>query len=376
MSDSDSTTDMLRSRSNPSRQYMIGKLFDYRKRLELLEAYPNKEDIGRDVKIAASRDYLDAITEVLSSKGILGKQKAFTAWHLFHRLDETLYLLMDASELKAQTVEFIQGLKRSTLPQQSITEWTAKLEEGLKKLSHVESGERERAELAFVLNSAAYVYNDYVDNLFWDIWCKKFIALIHTLFLTVAVCGLVVFTCYNEGISLCLITVLLIGAMGGLGSGILTSQPVSIAYGHFWSVTLYHAFVRPLQGAIAALMTFWLLQSQYLIAIDPPVKPGTKIIQCVKGVPCEVPVNVNLPKHGTVKILGYRCMSTATFTTISTSAQKNQAITLKAADGMQIYLYLLVLLIAGFSGDKVLKAVTDKVSNKLFADAEKTKEAK
>lgn len=378
MANSTNVQQLLKKRVNPSRQYMLGKLFDYQKRLELLEAYPNKADGGWAVKVAACKDYLIAIEEAITAKGFFGKQKSFTAWHLFHRFDETLYLLMSAPELKAQTVEFVQGLKRSNMSQSFITEWSAKLEEGLKNLSAAHAGEKECAELAFMLNSAAYLNNDYVDNLFWDIWCKKFVSLIHTISLLIAIVILLGFTYFNQGISVCVFTVLLIGAMGGLGSGILTAQPVSIAYGHFWGVLSYHALVRPLQGAIAAMMTFWLLQSQYLIAIEPPLTPGTKIIQCVSGFPCEVPVEVDVPERGTVQIFAEGGMSPTGFTSIALKKEgdNNQTVTLKAAEGMQIYLYLLVLLIAGFSGDKVLKAVTDKVSNKLFAEAEKTKDGK
>ena len=126
------------------------------------------------------------------------------------------------------------------------------------------------------------------------------------------------------------------------------------------------------------MMPFWLLQSQYLIAIEPPLKPGTKIIQCVSGFPCEVPVHVDVPSRGSVKVLSAEGMSPAGFTSIAAveKAENTQIVTLKAAKGMEIYLYLLVLLISGFSGDKVLKTVTDKVSNKLFAEAEKTKDGK
>src|SRR6185369_3318071 len=186
-----------------------------------------------------------------------------------------------------------------------------------------------------------------------------FIALIHTIFLGFAMTAFVWLSYHNGGIGICMITVLLLGAIGGLGSGILTFDSVSIAYGHFWNVTLYHAFVRPIQGSIAALITFWLLQSQYLIAIDPPLKPGTKIIYCAKGLPCEYPVVIDAPKYGSIEG-GVICKQGAlSFTRISSGARNNQTISLKAADGMQIYLYLLVLLIAGFSGDKVLKFVTD-----------------
>jgi len=42
---------------------------------------------------------------------------------------------------------------------------------------------------------------------------------------------------------------------------------------------------------------------------------------------------------------------------------------------MSVFPYMLLLLIAGFAGDKLLKGVTDKVMTKLFNDAEKTKDA-
>jgi hypothetical protein len=380
-------------RANPSRQYMMGKLFDYQQRLLLFENShdPDKkqDDAGqqaaedamglktpkRSIIIKTCRNYLEAIEETVTSKGFLWKKKSFTAWHLIHRFDETLFLLMSIPELKAQAWEMLQGLKQSSLPQQAKTDWSSRIDACLKKLDEKCAGESERAEMAYLLNSAVYVYNDFVDNLFWDIWCKKFIALIHTSFLIVLLGALMLFCFLNQGLSICLVTVLLLGAMGGLGSGILTFQPVGIAYGHFWSVTFYHTLVRPLQGAIAALMTFWMLQGQYLIAIEPPLKPGTKIVSCAKGIPCELPVVIETTKVTTKN--GIFCMaSSATFAKISTAKSLNQTITLKAAEGMQIYLYLLVLLIAGFSGDKVLKTVTDKVSNKLFAEAEKTKDGK
>jgi hypothetical protein len=51
-------------------------------------------------------------------------------------------------------------------------------------------------------------------------------------------------------------------------------------------------------------------------------------------------------------------------------------LTLKAKKGKQNYLYLLVLLFAGFAGDKLLKTIADRATTKLIAQAEKTKEAK
>lgn len=354
---------------------MQGKLFDYRQRLKLLAAgelpyYAGKETVN------TCKEYIEAIEQAINTPGLFWSKKTFSAWHLFHRMDETFLLLMEFPELKAQGMELIQGYKSSSLPQQTKSEWLTRLQDMMKKLDG-DPKEGDFHEAAHLFKSALYIYNDSVDNLFWDIWCKKFIALIYTFALMLLLFTFIGFAYYNAGISVCLITVLLVGAMGGLASGLITFDAVSFAYGHFWSVTFYHTFVRPLLGAIAALMVFWLLQSQYLIAIEPPLKPGTKIVYCENGLPCEYPVVINPPKQATIAGSDIYKQVALPFTRISSVAVKSQTtITLKAAEGMQIYLYLLVLLIAGFSGDKVLKFVTDKVSNKLFAEAEKTKEVK
>lgn len=355
---------------------MQGKLFDYRQRLKLLASGELPYYVGKET-VNTCNEYIEAIDQALNKHGFLWRKKTFSAWHLFHRLDETFLLLMEAPELKAQGMELIQGYKTSSLSLQTKSEWLTRLQDMMKKLDG-DPIESDFHEAAHLFKSALYVYNDFVDNLFWDVWCKKFIALIYTFVLMLLLFVFVGFVYINGGISVCLITVLLVGAMGGLASGLITFDMVSFAYGHFWSVTFYHTFVRPLLGAIAALMVFWLLQSQYLISIEPPLKPGTKIVYCEKGLPCEYPVVIDPQKEAKLTG-GYPCKhGDLAFSRISSVANKDNqtTINLKAAEGMQIYLYLLVLLIAGFSGDKVLKFVTDKVSNKLFAEAEKTKEVR
>ncbi|BCS53132.1 hypothetical protein [Geobacter sp. SVR] len=350
---------------NPSRQYLLGKLIDYRERLKRYksaEAAPGPE---RAQVLASCEAYLLDIEKALTAPGPFWRKETFTAWHLFHRFDETLFLLMERAELKAQGWELIQGLKNSSLPAQSCAEWTVKLQDSLKKLEGTPAPEEVR-EAAFMINSATYVHNDFADNLFWDIWCKKFIALIHVICLVVLLAAFI-WCCHGSGIVLTFCSVLLLGAIGGLGSGILTFQPVSMAYGHFWVTTLYHALVRPVQGAMAALMAFWLIQSGYLIRIDPPLASCTAIVSSCTNIQGELPVIGHLPS-GVVP--AFSLCSSAKQPVKETASFIN----LTATCGMQIYLYLLVLLVAGFSGDKVLKTVSDRMMNQLFNDAEKTKE--
>jgi len=104
-----------------------------------------------------------------------------------------------------------------------------------------------------------------------------------------------------------------------------------------------------------------MLQSQYLIKVSPPLSRTSAAFSC------------------------YSCPQTMSQTVKTAAggqsdenknANSNTLIILNAAMGKEIYLYLLILLMAGFSGDKILKTVSDKTFAKLYADADKTKEAK
>lgn len=358
----ESPKSIIQKRCNPSRQYLVGKLRDYRSRLDLY-AVRWQNDVEKKLIVASCISHMDDIDTMMQEDGAQWFKKSFSVWHLFHRVDENFYLLMVRPELKAQAWELIQGLKISPIVQQTKADWIIRLQEVLKKLEDPNINDTDIVpDAAQLLNSAAYIHNDCVDNLFWDYWCRKFFALAYTFSL---LCVLLVFLklYLSSHIIFCTQTAIILGAMGGLGSGILTTQIESIPYGQFWVSTLYHIFVRPIQGAVAALMVFWMLQSQYLIKIDPALAPGRTVFTCTSSARVELPVVCSPPS------------TSATFRNVSGSKQ-DPLLVLKAAPGMQVYLYMLVLLIAGFSGDKVLRFVTDKVTGKLFADAEKTKDGK
>ncbi|WP_243371634.1 hypothetical protein [Geotalea sp. SG265] len=352
---------IINKKMNPSRQYLVGKQRDYQRRLNGFKArwVQNSEKM---TVIDSCQSHLDDIECMLNVKCKKIYKKTFTIWHLFHRIDEYFFLLMNEAELKANGWELLQGLKISPVTQQAKTEWIVKLQEMLKKLDVPNPSPRDVSEAAQLFSSAAYIHNDCVDNLFWDYWCRKFFSLIYTIGLLAALI-IFVFLYYHTNFLLCSFTAALLGAMGGLLSGIMTTQIESIPYGQFWVSIFYHSMVRPIQGAIAAVIFFWMLQSQYMIKIDPPLSPGKVVFTGSSTCRIEMPA-VMSPRSGPAV---FRNMS---------NPKQDPLLVLKAAPGMQLYLYMLVLLIAGFSGDKVLRYVSDKVSGRLFAEAEKTKEAK
>jgi len=364
-----SESSIIRKKMNPSRQYLVGKQRDYQKRLNLYRVRWT-EDAEKTVIVEACRSHLNDIDCMLNENCGQMFKKTFTIWHLFHRIDEYFYLLMNEAELKAQGWELVQGLKISSIAQQIKTDWIVKIQETLKKLETPEPTPQALRETAQMLNSAAYIQNDCIDNLFWDYWCRKFFALIYTVGLLAALL-LFVLSYYHTSFTLCAWSALLIGAIGGMLSGIMTTQVESIPYGQFWVSLLYHALVRPIQGAIAAVMVYWMLQSQYMIKIEPPLVPGRVVFTSASSSRIELPVTYSPPS-----VAGSFRNITGAKASGRPESKPDPLLVLKAAPGMQVYLYMLVLLIAGFSGDKALRYVSDKVSGRLFAEAEKTKEPK
>jgi hypothetical protein len=132
--------------------------------------------------------------------------------------------------------------------------------------------------------------------------------------------------------------------------------------------------VRPIQGTLAAMAMFWMLQSEYLITIDPPLKNETRIFSAMSGSSQAGVSSASVVPVGESTRLGVAANNTGHKR--SSIGKRSSVIVLNAADGKQIYLYVLVLLLAGFSGDKMLKTVSDKVTGRLFTEADKTKEAK
>lgn len=352
---------IIETKCNPSRHYLVAKLRDYRSRLDVYEARCG--EVKEKMQIVAScKSHLDDIETMLGKGSFFRFINTFSIWHLFHRVDENFYLFMERSELKAYAWELTQALKLSPIPQTTKADWFSRLQEVLKKLEGTDGGSTVE-DAAIMIKAAAYVNNDCVDNLFWDYWCRKFFVLIYTVSLLIILLFAFLFSHFNGSFAFCNWTACILGAMGGLGSGILSAQIENVPYGQFWTNVSCYALARPLQGALAALMVFWMLQSQYMIKIEPPLSPGQVAFTCKSSARIELPVAGTSP----TKSAPFRNTS---------SAKQDPLVILKAAPGMQVYLYMLVLLIAGFSGDKLLRYISGKVTNKLFADAEKSKEGK
>jgi hypothetical protein len=358
---------------NPGVEHLVGMLMEYRAAIEEYRLHL-KGDAERKALLDLCEHKIEEAERALLFNGRF-RVKIFVAWDLFHQIAADLILCMEAPELSAYGRKLIGDIRLSSLPDTTKTDAILRLDNSLKKLDGQNPDATDLDRARHVARTETRTLNTHVDSLFWDIWTRKFICLIYTGLLLLHL--LVFLNRYSAGTGFditCISNVALLGAMGGLLSGIFSGDIQSIAKGHFWVSTLYYSLVRPVQGALAAMAMFWMLQSQYLIKIEPPLDEGSSIFTNLSS-------GRGKSSTSTLKQVKSAKTSGEAFTNNSSGKQnasekRTSLIVLNSAAGKQGYLYVLVLLLAGFSGDKLLKTVSDKVTGRLFAEAEKTKESK
>lgn len=369
-------------RSNPSVEYLLANLVIHQHTLELLEIR-YKDDAEQRARLQLCRKSLDEAGAALRKRPF---RRAFLAWGLFHQVSEEMIMFLDKAELAAEGKKIELDIKLSALPETAKSGWLARLGEVLKTLAGANPTDVEVNSARRTTRTALNAINSQTDNLFWEIWTKKLFGLIYAVMLVIGLVLFVLLGSLSSGFFLCVGNVLLLGAIGGVASGILSADPQYVAKGQFWVSTLYYSLVRPTLGALAALLVFWMLQSQYLIQIKPPTDCRKAVLNCLtcpqdepRGKAAQDEPKTNTPAQLPEKAPQDKPQggeSAAGTAGQIGAAEHSTLIVLTALPGQQIYLYFLVLLLAGFSGDKVLKIVADKTFAKLFAEAEKTKAAK
>lgn len=352
---------LVQNSMNHSVEHMLGSLIGYRSTLEIMrQRYA--DDPENLIRVNESMKKLSE-AELAVIPGFASRKKIFAGWNLLHQVSEDLFLLLTPEEFLAEGRKLMMDMRMSSLPEPTRKYWDTIIEECLKTIIEGKDISSCRHSLKMAMNTL----NTQMDTLFWDIWVRKLFTLIYTIMLLGMLVGLYIMLGCPPKNDIYIGAVLLLGSIGGVASGIMNGEPLYIAKGHFWVSFYYYLLSRPVQGALAALIMFWLLQSQYLIQIHPalgekPVFTATTSAQ-IKPV---AKIAITEPKAATGE------------STKNTNDTKNNAtfIVLNAANNKQIYLYMLVLLIAGFTGDRLLKTVSEKVTSRMFTEAEKTKESK
>lgn len=352
---------------NPSIEHLVSKYLEYTNCIELLYTKQEKspfpeEEAGdaKDLTIRFCQDKLQELHALLFPSFGMGA-RVIAAWQLLHRVSEEMILLMTREELIGFGVRLKRQIATMAMPEMLKKEWTDIVKGQLAKVAKEQVPLCDLRETRQLFKNIYRSVNDAVDDQFWDLWAKKFLAFSYTLALALLTAIFFVGE-LGGGPCLSLGKILLLGAMGGLMSGVFTSEGDSLPKGHFWVPTLYYLLARPLMGLLAALVIFWAVESQFLVAIEPPY--GGRITTC----------ETEKKDRGGTAIPEISTLAPATVK--DEGEVKVSPVTMKARTGREHYLYMLLFLCAGFAGDKLLKAIADRVTAKLIARAEKTKEPK
>jgi len=363
---------------NPSIEALISKYLELENRIRSLkdeQESSSSQDPERQRIITFCEDKIREAKAAIFPECRAHRRRVFLAWRLLHRASEELILLMEPEELIPFGTRLKLELKMAPMPETHQVEWIGKLSFTMQKLEQSagqSDGQGESVSgsagtppqtlgdcnftkiAARQFKNIAKAVNDSVDDRFWDLWVQKLIALLYAGLLILG--GILFFGKYYQGIcqgdkEFCVASILLLGGSGGLVSGLLSGEKETIPKSHFWFPLSYYAVVRPLIGSVAALVLFWALQSEFLIKISP--HPSGREISQLSGQPPTPPLTADAPQDS---------LSVST-------------ITLRTVAGKEQYLLMIMLLFAGFSGDKLLKVVADRVTMRLIAEAEKTKKA-
>lgn len=356
---------LLQKCVNPSVEHVIAKYLETSHRLAALTPVSPADEVKSKV-VSRCQERLDEVAEALRPRWC---KKIFTAWHLLHRIDEEAMTLLDRGELYAECAKLATDIKLSSLPDAVKTDWTIKLDEVLKKIAcdvALPAADDLKCYAA-VARTAAYALNEHTDNRFWEIWAKRLLTFSYTVLLGMAFIVLLYLWPEDPKVDLSLLSrdfkwfIALLGITGGLASGIISGEREFMAKGHFWNFFCYYSMVRPLMGALAAFFMFLMLQCHLLLSINTSTTP---------------PPGQNAMGGGgaTAAVVAAQPDKTKNTGTDDTKLDK-AIIDLTVDKDKELYAYALFLFLAGFSGDKLLKSVADRVSSKLFSEAEKTRES-
>ncbi|MFY0530368.1 hypothetical protein ACN28I_46765 [Archangium gephyra] len=143
-----------------------------------------------------------------------------------------------------------------------------------------------------------------------------------------------------RGSAMSTLSLILLGAGGAITANMLSDRPVLVMRGPFWRQFVYYLFVKPSIGAVAAFLFYLLAVSQLFFSIETATPLGGPLA------PLQGPGGLQPALR---IVLG-----------------NNEAL---------VCTYAILIIAVGFSAERFLSPIMDRVMNKLFITAERTEAA-
>ncbi|CAM4350870.1 hypothetical protein [Corallococcus exiguus] len=275
---------------------------------------------------------------------------SFSYWELIHEVDGLLLLVMPASMLVPRALEIQQQFERRVTDSRAhlwlgADRTSGPLPRSVRQLTRVDGpgnvappplDAEESRYCRSVLRGALDSVNQQVDKTFWQLSINVSLQVFSTLLLlAVFVISFVLLTREliqtwpGELIPRGLLLVGFAGASGAIISNMLSKERFVVATGATGRFFAYHLMVKPVIGAFAALMLLFLEQSRMLLSVD--TRTGSTGVD---------------PSPALFHIV--------------------------VSDNQAVFFTLMALaVVAGWSADKLLSSIMDKVLGRLLGQSEK-----
>lgn len=334
MTKNDDYKKKLRGWINPAEEDLWAKLIDIEETLDMLGKQELRV-IQNEILQKCKERVGEARASISSRLPLLKNYKVF--WSLVHRIDEDIILLIPDEELLSRALDVKTFFDLNIKEEKVRAEWLGrdgqkgKLPEAIESLEKGKLPDQNR----HIIKNALRIINDQMDNIFWILSLNAMISVLSGIFLVASMFAFWKF-CYTAKLEYMatspigdiVIPVAILGLMGAYASNLATKEDFLFIKGPFWRYMLHYIISKPSLSAFASVFIFLLEKSKLIFSISSVQNAGTAII------------------------------------------------TLNVIPEAAGYAYAILAVVSGFSADKILRGMIDKVLKRLQEKAEKTKETK
>lgn len=295
-------------------------------------------------------------------------------WELVHRTDEDIILLIPEAELLSRVVDVKTSFDLNIKDESLREEWLGKGGEKGKLLMVMDSviknsgflspsinnenasspsgsrgsdhdgllnGSKMLVASRYIIKEAMKIINERMDHSFWILSLNNMVGVLSSFLLAFWMFIFYIIGYSTQLIGLAdfaledvIIPVSILGLMGAYVSNIITREDFLFIKGPFWRYLIHHIITKPVLAAFAAVFICVLEKSKLIFSITPVTKTDQTIATGIQQV-----ISINVPAD---------------------------------YDG---YVYAILAIAAGFSADKLIRVMIDRVLRRLEENAEKTKES-
>jgi hypothetical protein len=337
----------LRGWINPATETLHQKHFDLQEKLKRYER-PHNKDLAEDDQKQVVKEcgtYLNEVSSYLNTPLLsikwpfFRKKHPHMMWELLHRADENFILLMDGDELQSTVIDVKTSFDLNIKEEKLRAEWIGDkgvFRDILDKLKNKD--QNTMLVNRYMIRDALRIVNEKMDSSYWQLSMNIMTSVLSSFILAVLLFLAWKWQPINPfqylgqrgGFDSTFVTLIGLGLMGAYLSNLMTNEDfLYVRGGPYFRCLLHNIFSKPVMSAFAAVFIYGLEKTKLIFSI------GNQ----------------------------------------ATSTRLTEIITINVNQDYMGYAYAVLAIVSGFSADKILRSMFDKVLKKLEQKAEKTKDS-